>query len=92
MSDLPDDFKVFRPPATGPDTRNPFIDPYLTPTKHFQAAQSLPDSYFAVTAADVRDSQAVLTARSKALNDAPLVTKGIRDAKEKERLARWPTV
>ncbi|XP_006459206.1 hypothetical protein AGABI2DRAFT_149377 [Agaricus bisporus var. bisporus H97] len=50
----------------------------------------LPDEYFVPTAADLKDAQSTLTARTKALVDAPLQSRAVREAAEKSKRDRWP--
>ncbi|KAJ6519288.1 hypothetical protein C8R45DRAFT_950870 [Mycena sanguinolenta] len=50
----------------------------------------LPDDYFTPTAADLKQAQASLTAKTQALNDAPLQLRAVREAAEKSKRDRWP--
>ena len=52
----------------------------------------LPESYFSPTAADLKAAQESLSARTQALNNAPLRTQAMRDAELKTKLAKYPTV
>ncbi|KAF4596438.1 hypothetical protein EYR38_007825 [Pleurotus pulmonarius] len=56
-------------------------------TTHLHA---LPDSYFTPTAADLKAAQATLSSRTKALVDAPLQTRSVREAQDVAKKARWP--
>ncbi|KXN84564.1 Tether containing UBX domain for GLUT4 [Leucoagaricus sp. SymC.cos] len=53
---------------------------------------SLPDEYFEPSAADLKDAQATLSARTRALNDAPLQLRTVRETAEKAKRDRWPYV
>ncbi|KAL9714318.1 hypothetical protein Ac2012v2_002631 [Leucoagaricus gongylophorus] len=50
----------------------------------------LPDEYFEPTAADLKDAQATLIARSHAFTEAPLQLRTAREATEKAKRDRWP--
>ncbi|KAF9000742.1 hypothetical protein BDQ17DRAFT_1307839 [Cyathus striatus] len=50
----------------------------------------LSDDYFTPTASDLKAAQATLTARTRALVDAPLELRATREAKEREKRERWP--
>ncbi|TBU52524.1 hypothetical protein BD310DRAFT_940046 [Dichomitus squalens] len=63
---------------------------FRAPTSAQQPRTQLPDNYFDTTVADVAAQQASLTARSNALQNAPLKTAAIREAEDKKRKARWP--
>ncbi|KII89614.1 hypothetical protein PLICRDRAFT_39726 [Plicaturopsis crispa FD-325 SS-3] len=54
------------------------------------ASQDIPDSFFVPTAADLKVAQATLSARTNALNNAPLQLRSKRDAAEKAKRERWP--
>ncbi|KAH9848430.1 hypothetical protein C2E23DRAFT_434940 [Lenzites betulinus] len=66
--------RYFRPPGDAPQPPVP----------------ELPDTYFDVTAADLRAQQASLAARRDALQNAPLRTAAMRESEDKKRRARWP--
>ncbi|KAF8656874.1 hypothetical protein AX16_002420 [Volvariella volvacea WC 439] len=51
---------------------------------------ALPDEYYNPTPADLKDAQATLEARTKALVDAPLLLRSVREANEKAKRDRWP--
>lgn len=61
------------------------------PTTEHRTAP-LPDEYFEPTAADLRDAQTTLIARSRALTEAPLQLRMTREAIEKAKRDRWPLV
>lgn len=54
------------------------------------AAQSFPDEYFTPTAAELKDAQTTLSARTQALVNAPLQLRATREAAEKAKRDRWP--
>ncbi|KAM5544612.1 hypothetical protein V8D89_001510 [Ganoderma adspersum] len=63
---------------------------FRAPTSAQQPRVEVPDSFFDATTSDIRAQQASLTARSNALQSAPLKTAAMRDAEDKKRKARWP--
>ncbi|XP_026131667.1 tether containing UBX domain for GLUT4-like [Carassius auratus] len=52
----------------------------------------LPDEFFEVTVDDIRKRFAQLKSERKALEEAPLVTKSLRESQMKEKLDRYPKV
>lgn len=70
-------FKLYRPPSSHASS----------PTLQ----EDLPDSYFTPTTADLVGAQAILTARTQALVNAPLQIRSQRQAAEKSKRDRWPT-
>ncbi|XP_010075816.1 PREDICTED: tether containing UBX domain for GLUT4, partial [Pterocles gutturalis] len=54
--------------------------------------EELPDEFFEVTVDDVRKRLAQLQSERKRLEEAPLMTKSLRDAQLKEKLERYPKV
>ncbi|TFK05805.1 Tether containing UBX domain for GLUT4 [Platysternon megacephalum] len=54
--------------------------------------QDLPDEFFEVTVDDVRKRLAQLQSERKRLEEAPFMTKSLRDAQMKEKLERYPKV
>ncbi|KAM6403647.1 tether containing UBX domain for GLUT4 isoform 2-T2 [Rhynochetos jubatus] len=54
--------------------------------------EELPDEFFEVTVDDVRRRLAQLQSERKRLEEAPLVTKSLREAQLKEKLERYPKV
>ncbi|KAI0027402.1 hypothetical protein K488DRAFT_25221, partial [Vararia minispora EC-137] len=73
---LPTDYKLYRPPTSRPAA---------------QRAHDLPDDFYTPTAADLKNAQAMLHARTEALNNRPLLTQEMRDRAERERENKWPT-
>ncbi|KAM3921666.1 tether containing UBX domain for GLUT4 [Leptodactylus fuscus] len=55
-------------------------------------SQELPDDFFEVTVDDVRRRFAELRSERKRLEEAPLMTKSLREAQLKEKLERYPKV
>uniref|UniRef100_A0A8D2N8S1 ASPSCR1 tether for SLC2A4, UBX domain containing n=1 Tax=Zonotrichia albicollis TaxID=44394 RepID=A0A8D2N8S1_ZONAL len=54
--------------------------------------EELPDEFFEVTVDDVRKRLAQLQNERKRLEDAPLMTKSLRESQQKEKLERYPKV
>lgn len=54
--------------------------------------EDLPDEFFEVTVDDVRKRLAQLQSERKRLEEAPLLTKSLREAQLKEKLERYPKV
>ncbi|XP_073682145.1 tether containing UBX domain for GLUT4 [Garra rufa] len=54
--------------------------------------QELPDEFFEVTVDDIRKRFAQLKSERKALEEAPLMTKSLRETQMKEKLDRYPKV
>uniref|UniRef100_A0A673IAW5 RBD domain-containing protein n=1 Tax=Sinocyclocheilus rhinocerous TaxID=307959 RepID=A0A673IAW5_9TELE len=52
----------------------------------------IPDEFFEVTVDDIRKRFAQLKSERKALEEAPLVTKSLRESQMKEKLDRYPKV
>ncbi|KAJ8586259.1 hypothetical protein M405DRAFT_864735 [Rhizopogon salebrosus TDB-379] len=71
----PTEFKVYKPPIASASV----------------PLEELPDSYFAPSFADLKAAQATLSARTRALVDAPLQLRAQREAAEKSKKDRWPT-
>ncbi|KAL0954709.1 hypothetical protein HGRIS_003663 [Hohenbuehelia grisea] len=60
------------------------------PAEGGSSIPALPDSYFVPTAADLKAAQDTLSARTRALVDAPLQTRAVREANETTKRAKWP--
>ncbi|KAM7001816.1 tether containing UBX domain for GLUT4 [Passerculus sandwichensis] len=54
--------------------------------------EELPDEFFEVTVDDVRKRLAQLQNERKRLEEAPLMTKSLRESQQKEKLERYPKV
>lgn len=52
----------------------------------------LPDEYFIPTPTDLKAAQAMLSARTQALTNAPLQLRAVREAESKAKRDRWPEV
>ena len=87
------DFRVYRPPRSSGGAPGSFhrITVLLT-ALWTSILVDLPDSYFQPSAADLKAAQASLAARTQALANAPLRTQAMRDAEDKVKRAKWPTV
>jgi len=70
----PENFKVYRPSTISPPL----------------SANDLSDEYFTPTTADLKAAQAILTARTQALTNAPLKPRSVREAEVKAKRDRWP--
>ncbi|ORY35445.1 hypothetical protein BCR39DRAFT_509777 [Naematelia encephala] len=84
-------------PVDGPSSSSPRAIAVYTPPPDPSTSQTpsdLDDTFFEPTISDVRAHQASVLARSRQLNDAPLLTSKYRDeeksAKEKKRAEKWP--
>lgn len=66
---------------------------HLDSTSHHSEDHSdLPDEFFEVTMDDVRKRFAQLKSERKLLEEAPLMTKSLREAQMKEKMERYPKV
>ncbi|KAF7367379.1 Tether containing UBX domain for GLUT4 [Mycena sanguinolenta] len=85
---------VTEQPSPAPTTPTPAATPsfkvYKPSSSSAPPPPPLPDDYFTPTAADLKQAQASLTARTQALNDAPLQLRAVREAAEKSKRDRWP--
>ncbi|XP_062411525.1 tether containing UBX domain for GLUT4 [Sardina pilchardus] len=59
---------------------------------HADADQDLPDEFFEVTVDDVRKRFAQLKSQRRLLEEAPLMTQALREARMKEKVERYPFV
>ncbi|KAL2089846.1 hypothetical protein ACEWY4_014534 [Coilia grayii] len=59
---------------------------------HVDTDQDLPDEFFEVTVDDVRKRFAQLKSQRTLLEEAPLMTQALREAKMKEKMERYPLV
>lgn len=89
------DFRVYRPPQSTTGTPGKlfwvFSSAKVLRRTHHKSVD-LPDSYFQPSAADLKAAQASLSARTQALVNAPLRTQAMREADDKVKKAKWPTV
>ncbi|THH28230.1 hypothetical protein EUX98_g5949 [Antrodiella citrinella] len=65
---------------------------YKPPHSAAGSPADLPDSYFTPSAADLKAAQASLSARTQSLVNAPLRTQAMREADDKAKRAKWPTI
>uniref|UniRef100_A0A3Q3WMK5 TUG ubiquitin-like domain-containing protein n=1 Tax=Mola mola TaxID=94237 RepID=A0A3Q3WMK5_MOLML len=79
------------PKAKKPIERNPLI--YHCDLDSFHSEDdNLPDEFFEVTVDDIRKRFAQLKSERKLLEEAPLMTKTLREAQMKEKMERYPKV
>ena len=90
------DFRLFKPPHVGEAGAGPRKYPrgydecsaYL----HVFPSGDLSDAFFTPTTSDLKAVQDSLAARTQALMNAPLKTQAMREAEQKARQAKYPTV
>ncbi|KAM8771798.1 tether containing UBX domain for GLUT4 [Acanthopagrus schlegelii] len=75
-----------------PIEREPLIYHLDTMSHHSEGHENLPDQFFEVTVDDVRKRFAQLKSERKLLEEAPLMTKSLREAQMKEKIQRYPKV
>ncbi|CAG06024.1 unnamed protein product, partial [Tetraodon nigroviridis] len=76
-----------------PIERKPLVyQPDSAMSSHSTDLDNLPDEFFDVTVDDVRKRFAMLKSERKLLEEAPLMTKALREAQIKEKIARYPKV
>jgi len=63
---------------------------FKPPTRPTTSPEDLPDEYFTPTPTDLKAAQATLSARTQALNNAPLQLRAVREAELKAKRNRWP--
>ncbi|XP_044151837.1 tether containing UBX domain for GLUT4 [Bufo gargarizans] len=78
--------------ATGPLDRETLVCHLDLEESSSTSSQELPDDFFEVTVDDVRRRFAELRSERKRHEEAPLMTKALREAQLKERLERYPKV
>ena len=54
--------------------------------------ESLPESWFTPTSSELKAAQTALATRVQALTNAPLQTRAMREASQKPKRERWPSV
>lgn len=74
-----------------PVEREPLVY-HLDCQLHHSANVDLPDEFFEVTVDDVRKRFAQLKSERKSLEEAPLMTKALKEAQMKEKMERYPKV
>ncbi|KAJ3340693.1 Tether containing UBX domain for GLUT4 [Entophlyctis luteolus] len=67
-----------------------FAPPPETMDSSFASKIQLPDSFFELTATELKHAHASARSANKAAQDAPLMTKAMRDRQDAERAAKWP--
>lgn len=75
-----------------PVEREPLIYHLDAMSRHSEEHGDLPDEFFEVTVDDVRKRFAQLKSERKLLEEAPLMTKSLREAQMKEKMDRYPKV
>ncbi|XP_053713999.1 tether containing UBX domain for GLUT4-like isoform X1 [Synchiropus splendidus] len=75
-----------------PVEREPLIYHLESVTHRSEGQTDLPDEFFEVTMDDVRKRFAQLKSERKLLEEAPLMTKSLREAQMKEKMERYPKV
>ncbi|CAJ1053731.1 tether containing UBX domain for GLUT4 [Xyrichtys novacula] len=75
-----------------PVEREPLIYHLDSMSRHSKDHQDLPDEFFEVTVDDIRKRFAQLKSERKLLEEAPLMTKSLREAQMKEKMERYPKV
>uniref|UniRef100_A0A7N5ZXV5 RBD domain-containing protein n=1 Tax=Anabas testudineus TaxID=64144 RepID=A0A7N5ZXV5_ANATE len=75
-----------------PVEREPLIYHLDLVSCHSERHEDLPDEFFEVTVDDVRKRFAQLKSERKLLEEAPLMTKSLREAQMKEKMDRYPKV
>ncbi|XP_041839110.1 tether containing UBX domain for GLUT4 [Melanotaenia boesemani] len=75
-----------------PVEREPLIYHLDSMPHHSENHEDLPDEFFEVTVDDVRKRFAQLKSERKLLEEAPLMTKSLREAQMKEKMERYPKV
>ncbi|XP_044202063.1 tether containing UBX domain for GLUT4 [Thunnus albacares] len=72
--------------------REPLIYHLESVSSHSEHQGDLPDEFFEVTMDDVRKRFAQLKSERKLLEEAPLMTKALRESQIKEKMDRYPKV
>ncbi|XP_054897353.1 tether containing UBX domain for GLUT4 [Poeciliopsis prolifica] len=75
-----------------PVDREPLIYHMDSSSRRTEDHADLPDEFFEVTVDDVRKRFAQLKSERKLLEEAPLLTKALREAQMKEKMERYPKV
>lgn len=78
--------------ASGPIDREPLVCHLDLEESASASSQELPDDFFEVTVDDIRRRFAELRSERKRLEEAPLMTKALREAQLEEKLERYPKV
>ncbi|XP_037546158.1 tether containing UBX domain for GLUT4 [Nematolebias whitei] len=75
-----------------PVNREPLIYHLDLTSRHTEDNEDLPDEFFEVTVDDVRKRFAQLKSERKLLEEAPLMTKSMKEAQMKEKMTKYPKV
>ncbi|KAG7491174.1 hypothetical protein MATL_G00000310 [Megalops atlanticus] len=75
-----------------PVDREPLVYHLDAGVRRPSSGDDLPDEFFEVTIDDIRKRFAQLKSERKLLEEAPLMTKALREARMKEKLERYPKV
>uniref|UniRef100_A0A667WUM2 ASPSCR1 tether for SLC2A4, UBX domain containing n=1 Tax=Myripristis murdjan TaxID=586833 RepID=A0A667WUM2_9TELE len=75
-----------------PVDREPLVYHLDSESHYSQDNQDLPDEFFEVTVDDVRKRFAQLKSERRLLEEAPLMTKALRETQMKEKMDRYPKV
>ncbi|XP_044047319.1 tether containing UBX domain for GLUT4 [Siniperca chuatsi] len=75
-----------------PVEREPLIYHLDSMSRHSEDHGNLPDEFFEVTVDDVRKRFSQLKSERRFLEEAPLMTKSLREAQMKEKMERYPKV
>lgn len=78
--------------ALEPLEREPLIYHLDSGPRSYSNSQDLPDEFFEVTVDDIRKRFAQLKSERRGLEEAPLVTKALREVHVKEKIGRYPKV
>ncbi|KAM6972530.1 tether containing UBX domain for GLUT4 [Aplochiton taeniatus] len=78
--------------ALEPVEREPLIYHLDSGPRGCRSSQDLPDEFFEVTVDDIRKRFAQLKSERRGLEEAPLITKALREVHMKEKIDRYPKV
>ncbi|XP_068448714.1 tether containing UBX domain for GLUT4 isoform X2 [Clinocottus analis] len=81
-----------REESSEPAEREPLIYHLDAMALHSEDHRDLPDEFFEVTMDDVRKRFALLKSERKLLQEAPLMTKSLKEKQMKEKMERYPKV
>ncbi|KAK2815792.1 hypothetical protein Q5P01_026259 [Channa striata] len=88
----PEEDMDHEPAFLEPVEREPLIYHLDSMSSHSEDHEDLPDEFFEVTVDDVRKRFAQLKSERRLLEEAPLMTKSLREAQMKEKMDRYPKV
>ncbi|CAB1344367.1 unnamed protein product [Coregonus sp. 'balchen'] len=90
-SDKQDDWAVVEE-FLEPVDREPLIYHMDSGARRYGNEQDLPDEFFEVTVDDIRKRFAQLKSERRVLEEAPLMTKALRESQMKDKMDRYPRV